>query len=125
MADGKGCKCAAYDESECACDADWTPQELIDARAEIACLRDALDEQTDRAEWNYECVTRCEEKVIQRDAEIDRLRLTDAEREAVAVAMHRCDGPEFRILRGLLSRTGDCPAPDNAADRDSGPTGSV
>ena len=39
MADGKGCKCAAYDESECACDADWTPQELIDARAEIARLR--------------------------------------------------------------------------------------
>ena len=28
-------------------------------------------------------------------------------------------------LRGLLSRTGDCPAPDNAADRDSGTTGSV
>jgi hypothetical protein len=51
MADGKGCKCAAYDESECACDADWTPQELVDARAEIA-----------------------------------RLRLTDAEREAVAAS---------------------------------------
>ena len=31
--------------------------------------------------------------------------LTDAEREAVAVAMHRCDGPEFRTLRGLLERT--------------------
>lgn len=39
MADGDGCKCAAYDESECACDADWTPQELIDARAEIERLR--------------------------------------------------------------------------------------
>jgi len=39
MTDGKGCKCAAYDESECGCDADWTPQELIDARAEIARLR--------------------------------------------------------------------------------------
>lgn len=37
--------------------------------------------------------------------EIDRLRLTDAEREAVEVAMHRCDGPEFRALRGLLERT--------------------
>lgn len=35
---------------------------------------------------------------------VDRLRLTDAEREAVAVAMHRCDGPEFRTLRGLLER---------------------
>jgi hypothetical protein len=39
MADGKGCKCAAYDESECGCDADWTPQELVDARAEIERLR--------------------------------------------------------------------------------------
>lgn len=39
MSDGKGCKCAAYDESECGCDADWTPQELVDARAEIARLR--------------------------------------------------------------------------------------
>lgn len=36
--------------------------------------------------------------------EIERLRLTDAEREAVAVAMHRCDGPVFRTLRGLLGR---------------------
>jgi len=39
-------------------------------------------------------------------AEIDRLRLTDAEREAVAVAMHRCEGPVFRTLRGLLERLG-------------------
>lgn len=57
MADGKGCTCAAYDESECACDADWTPQELIDARAEIA-----------------------------------RLRLTDAEREAVEATIVDLDG---------------------------------
>jgi hypothetical protein len=28
-------------------------------------------------------------------------------------------------LRGLLERMGDCPTPDNAADRDSGTTGSV
>ena len=48
-------------------------------KAEIARLRDALDEQTGRAEWNYECVTKCEERVIQRDAEIARLRLTDEE----------------------------------------------
>ncbi len=37
--------------------------------------------------------------------EIERLRLTDAEREAVAVAMHRCDGSEYHTLRGLLERT--------------------
>lgn len=30
--------------------------------------------------------------------------LTDEEREAVAVAMHRCDGPEFRALRNLLEK---------------------
>lgn len=77
MADGKGCKCAAYDESECACDADWTPQELIDARAEIA-----------------------------------RLRLTDAEREAVeraSVAYDLLPTEGARqisaTLRGLLERT--------------------
>ena len=52
-------------------------------KAEIARLRDALDEQTGRAAWHYECLTQCEEEVIQRDAEIERLRLTDAEREAV------------------------------------------
>lgn len=38
--------------------------------------------------------------------EIARLRLTDEEWEAVRVAMHRCDGPEFRTLRGLLERLG-------------------
>ena len=30
--------------------------------------------------------------------------LTDEEREAIAVAMHRCDGPEYKALRGLLER---------------------
>ena len=50
-------------------------------KAEIARLRDALDEQTGRAAWHCECLTQCEEEVIQRDAEIARLRLTDAERE--------------------------------------------
>lgn len=39
MSDGAGCKCAAYSESECACDADWTPIELVKARAELKLLR--------------------------------------------------------------------------------------
>jgi len=39
MADGNGCRCAAYSESECGCDADWTPQEVYDLRAKIARLR--------------------------------------------------------------------------------------
>jgi len=74
MADGKGCKCAAHSESECGCDADWTPQEVYDLRAEI-----------------------------------ERLRLTDAEREAIAVAAEAYSsdhGERFAaILRGLLERT--------------------
>jgi hypothetical protein len=69
MADGKGCKCAAHSESECGCDADWTPQEVYDLRAEIERLRltDAereaieraccslggvIDNSAERAEWD-------------------------------------------------------------------------
>jgi hypothetical protein len=75
MADGEGCKCAAHSESECGCNADWTPQELIDARAEI-----------------------------------ERLRLTDNERFAIAWCVEmaettatECD-EELAALRGLLAR---------------------
>ena len=39
MADGKGCKYMAYSESECASDADWTPQEVYDLRTELAALK--------------------------------------------------------------------------------------
>lgn len=39
MADGKGCKCGAYDQSECGCDADWTPQEVYDLRSELKELK--------------------------------------------------------------------------------------
>ena len=53
-------------------------------KAEIARLRDALDEQTGRAAWHYECL-------IQRDAQVARLRLTDAEREAVNDAIYLCE----------------------------------
>jgi len=42
MADGKGCKCAAHSESECGCDADWTPQEVYDLRAENKRLKEAI-----------------------------------------------------------------------------------
>lgn len=77
-------------------------------KAEIARLRDALDEQTGRAAWHYECLTQCEERVIQRDAEIARLRLTDAEREAVEFAVATADDYHddnvAATLRGLLER---------------------
>ena len=42
MADGKGCKCAAYSSSDCGCpDVDWTPQEVYDLQAKCA-EKDAL-----------------------------------------------------------------------------------
>jgi len=53
MADGEGCKCAAHSESECGCNADWTPQELIDARAEIERLR--LTDEEREALWCAVC----------------------------------------------------------------------
>lgn len=62
-------------------------------------------------------------------AEIERLRLTDAERSAIRDAADRYASVTTEsvataaTLRGLLSRMGDCPTPDNAADRDSGTTG--
>jgi len=40
--DGQDCTCAARSAYECACGADWTPQELIDARARIDTLTAAL-----------------------------------------------------------------------------------
>ncbi len=39
MSDGKGCKCHAHCEHECSCDADWTPKEVYDLRAEVAALK--------------------------------------------------------------------------------------
>jgi hypothetical protein len=39
MADGEGCTCYAHSASECACDADWTPQIVYDQQAEIERLR--------------------------------------------------------------------------------------
>lgn len=38
MADGKGCTCMAYGPSECACDVDWTPQEVYDLREKVSKL---------------------------------------------------------------------------------------
>ena len=42
MSDGIDCKCAAHNESECGCGADWTPQEVYDLRAENQRLKDAI-----------------------------------------------------------------------------------
>lgn len=34
MGNGQGCTCNAWSENECACGADWTPQEVCALRAE-------------------------------------------------------------------------------------------
>jgi len=40
MSDGKGCECHAHYAGECGCDGvDWTPQELVDMKAELAALK--------------------------------------------------------------------------------------
>jgi hypothetical protein len=46
MSNGKGCQCHAHCEHECCCDADWTPKEVYDLRAENARLTADLDEKT-------------------------------------------------------------------------------
>jgi hypothetical protein len=44
VSDGKGCRCNAHCEHECCCDADWTPKEVYDLRAEVAALKAERDE---------------------------------------------------------------------------------
>jgi len=42
MSDGDECTCAAWHESECACDADWTTQEVYDLQKEVKQLRENI-----------------------------------------------------------------------------------
>jgi len=48
VGDGVGCKCEARSEAECGCDADWTPQEIYDLRAENERLREAIRHLADQ-----------------------------------------------------------------------------
>lgn len=43
MTDGAGCRCNAWNVSECACDADWTPKEVVELRGKVKMLVEALD----------------------------------------------------------------------------------
>jgi hypothetical protein len=44
VSNGEGCKCNAHCEHECCCDADWTPKEVYDLRAELAKANAERDE---------------------------------------------------------------------------------
>jgi hypothetical protein len=111
MADGKGCTCAAHSESECGCDADWTPQEVYDLRAENDRLKTAIRRL---AEQDATLSVIGGNIILDVDA-----KLTDAEREAIELcAVAASDPSGFRpaiyqgdqiaaTLRGLLERTND------------------
>lgn len=43
MPDGKDCICNAYGQSECACGADWTPQEIYDLRDKVTELQSIVN----------------------------------------------------------------------------------
>ena len=80
-------------------------------RAENDRLRNQLEEAVGKAAWHYENLTLLEEKMVERNAEIARLRLTDAEREAVDMArtVLCCTHDAKRAthaatLRGLLEK---------------------
>lgn len=110
MADGKGCKCGAYDQSECGCDADWTPQEVYDLRAENAQLKEAIRRLADQDATLSLLCKRDGSQVV--TVTMDGT-LTDAEREAVervSVAYDLLPTKGARqiaaTLRGLLERLG-------------------
>ncbi|NBT36107.1 MAG: hypothetical protein EBT03_11345 [Betaproteobacteria bacterium] len=107
MADGEGCTCAAHSEAECGCDADWTPQEVYDLRAEnaavyglLADIRAAVGDPTGKL-MQDELVAHCRS-----------LRFSDAERQALreaadAYELNNGDADCERIattLRSLLAR---------------------
>jgi hypothetical protein len=103
MADGKGCKCAAHSESECGCDADWTPQEVYDLRAENERLKKAIR----RIAEQDATLSVCDGNVtVTMDA-----TLTDEEREAIAYAAKivrlsgkKVDRMRSDVMAALLAR---------------------
>ena len=50
MSNGQDCTCSAWSANECACGADWTPQEVYDLRAENNRLKAELAEAKKDAE---------------------------------------------------------------------------
>ena len=77
-------------------------------RAENDRLRNQLEEAVGKAAWHYENLTILEEKMVERNAEIARLRLTDAERDAIESCIADDEAATAYVraatLRGLLER---------------------
>jgi hypothetical protein len=108
MADGKGCKCAAYDESECACDADWTPQEVYDLRAENEQLKEAIRRLAEQdATLSLLCKRDGSQVVtVTMDATLTAAEREAVERVSVAYDLLPTEGAQqvSATLRGLLER---------------------
>lgn len=51
MADRKECVCMAWNSTECGCDADWTPQEMIDLREQLAAANAKIAEMEAGMQW--------------------------------------------------------------------------
>lgn len=63
---GQDCGCHAFSESECGCDADWTPSEVYELREELTAeraLADRLAKQLESLAWlaGHECPNAAEE----------------------------------------------------------------
>ena len=105
MADGKGCKCAAYSESECACDADWTPQEVYDLRAAnaavyglLADIRAAVGDPTGKL-MQDELVAHCRSL----HAEVGQLREAIRRLAEQDATLSVCDGAVTVTMDGTLT----------------------
>ena len=60
---GQDCNCHAYSESECGCDADWTPSEVYELREKLAAER-ALADRLAEALMSTDSIIRKEVSLI-------------------------------------------------------------
>lgn len=59
MSDGSGCKCFARCQSDCVCDVDWTPRELVEARQQLAALREENERLKSSRQRLFDLVRHC------------------------------------------------------------------
>lgn len=82
--EGQGCKCYAYNSSECGCGVDWTPKEIYELRADLEFRRELYKVQTVQLDkiWN------------ERDEARERnAKLRDIAERAIELAVQYYDGP--------------------------------